>query len=255
MYSGVSGMINHQVKMDVIGNNISNENTTAYKSARATFKDALYQALGHGEANQVGSGVGISGVSNNYDQGMLSPTGRTLDVAIQGIGFFGVDDGSGKLKFTRDGSFFFDKEGYLLNSAGLKVVRPDGEPICIPELKDRENVQIDATGLMYKVDTSTDPPQQVDLDNIGLFNFQNVSALTKTGDNLYLENDKTGERYANENGTNGFGTINSGYLEDSNISVIDELANLISTQRGYQANAKVFATADEILQDIIQLKR
>ncbi|WP_027363323.1 flagellar hook-basal body protein [Desulfotruncus alcoholivorax] len=257
MSSGVSGMINHQYRMDVIGNNISNENTTGYKSSRATFKDALYQAMGSGGSQQVGTGVDISDISNNFGQGTLEPTGRTLDVAIQGAGFFGVTDSSGKLKFTRDGSFFFDKDGFLRNSSGLNVVRPDGEPINVPELKDREKVQISETGLIYKVDVdpATMEPIQTDLDQIGLFNFQNVSALTKTGDNLFLENDRTGERYSNEDGNDGFGTINSGYLEGSNLDIIEELAQLISTQRGYQANAKVFTTADEVLQDIIQLKR
>lgn len=261
MYLGVSGMRNHQVRMDLIGNNISNENTTAYKATRANFQDALYQAVGaSGKANgtaQIGTGVSMAAVSNNFDQGPLQPSGRTLDLAIMGSGFFGVLDGSDKLKFTRDGCFFFDKEGYLLNAGGLNVVNSDEEKIQVEDLESREKVQISETGELFKMefDRASGETTKTTLGQIGLFNFQNAPGLTRAGDNLYLENNATGKRTSNEHGPEGFGIVNSGCLETSNLDIIDELANLIATQRGYMASARVFTTADEVLQETIQLKR
>jgi len=261
MYLGVSGMQNHQLRMDLIGNNISNENTTAYKATRANFQDALYQAVGaSGKANgtaQIGTGVSMAAISNNFDQGPLEPTERTLDLAITGSGFFGVLDGSDKLKFTRDGCFFFDKEGYLLNAGGLYVVDGSEEKIQVEDLESREKVQISETGELFKMelDSASGETTKTTLGQMGLFNFQNVSGLTRAGDNLYLENNTTGERTSNEDESEGFGTISSGFLETSNLNIIDELSNLIATQRGYMANAKVFTTADEVLQETIQLKR
>jgi len=261
MYSGVSGMRSHQVRMDIIGNNISNENTTAYKSARADFKDTLYQTIGASGnvkgACQVGTGVGIAGITSNFDQGPLQPTGRKLDLAIKGSGFFGALDTYGNLRFTRDGTFLFDKDGYLLTASGLNVVDPDGEEIRVEDLQTREKVEISETGELFKTefDLQTGETEYTTLGQIGLFNFKNVPGLTKTGDNLFLENDNTGERTSNADDPNGFGAIYSGYLEAANLDLIGELSNLIASQRGYQANAKAFITADEVLQEIIQLKR
>lgn len=266
MYSGVSGMRSHQTRMDIIGNNISNENTTAYKSARADFKDTLYQVVGASTNTnggcRVGTGVGIAGVTNNFDQGPIHPTGRKLDLAIDGAGFFGVLDASGKLRFTRDGAFFFDKDGYLRNSSGLNIVGYDnnGEliEIRVEDLNTREKVEISETGELFTTEfdretgVTTYPPLN---QKIGLFTFQNVPGLTKTGDNLFLENSNTGERLSNQEGSEGFGFIYSGSLEGANLNIIEELSNLIATQRGYQANAKAFITADEVLQETIQLKR
>lgn len=252
MSSGVSGMRNHQVRMDVIGNNISNVNTTGYKTGRADFQDALYQAMGvSGSAGacQVGTGINVGSISNNFNQGPLQATGRLFDLAISGQGFFGVVDDDDNLRFTRDGSFFIDKDGNLVNSSGLQVVDEDEDPIVIELDEDQslDDVIITKTGEILLDDDS--------LGTIGLFNFTNPAGLTRTGDNLFEENDNTGERISNADEPEGFGDILSGYLEMSNIDIADELADLIATQRGFQANAKVFSTADEVLQDIVQLKR
>lgn len=253
-YLGISGMINHQTRMDVIGNNISNVNTTGFKSSRANFQDALYQAISMFGAEQgsgqVGTGVTIAGISNNFSQGPLQATGRTLDLAISGPGFFGVKDENDRLKFTRDGTFFIDKEGYLVNTAGLKVVDPGENPIKLELEEDQslDNISISETGEIFVEGESLDV-------KIGLFKFQNVSGLTRKGNNLFLENNTTGERTSNEGESEGFGTIHSGFLEMSNIDLARELTDLITTQRGYQANARVFITADEVLRDIIELKR
>jgi len=254
MYSGISGMVNHQTRMDVISNNIANVNTTGFKAGRASFKDALYMALdaaGQEKGTfQVGTGTDVSGILNNFAQGPLQATGRNLDLAISGPGFFGVKDENDRLKFTRDGTFFIDKEGYLVNSAGLKVVDTGEDPIELELKEDQslDDIYVTESGEIYVGGESLDV-------KIGLFKFQNVWGLTREGNNLFLENDTTGERTSNENESEGFGTIHSGYLEMSNIDLARELTNLITTQRGYQANAKVFITADEVLRDIIELKR
>ncbi|MCG8401351.1 MAG: flagellar hook-basal body complex protein [Firmicutes bacterium] len=252
MYSGVSGMRNHQVRMDVIGNNISNVNTTGYKTGRANFQDTLYQTLGaagNAAGYQVGTGMNVAGVSNNFNQGPLQATGRLLDFAITGPGFFGILDNNDNLRFTRDGSFFIDKEGNLVNSAGLQVVDTDEDAIVIEleEGQSMDDVEVTQTGEIFLDGDS--------LGTIGLFNFVNPAGLTRAGNNLFMENNSTGERTSNEDGPEGFGEIRSRYLEMANIDIAEELANLITSQRGFQANAKVFSTADEVLQEVVALKR
>jgi len=221
MYSGISGMVNHQTRMDVVSNNIANVNTTGFKAGRASFKDALYMALdssGQEQGSfQVGTGIGVSGISNDFAQGPLEATGRDLDLAISGPGFFGVreDDSDDLRKFTSDGTLFMDQEGHLVTSSGLKLVNRDEEVIII-ELDDDQSVDditISDNGEISIAGESED-------EFIGLFRFPDKWALTKVGDNLYLENDNTGEHLVrNEDNANSFGAIHSGYLEMSNINL------------------------------------
>ncbi|AGL01651.1 flagellar hook-basal body protein [Desulfoscipio gibsoniae] len=243
----VSGISKHQLRLDVISNNIANVNTTGFKSGRANFKDMLYLARESNRFCQSGNGVAVSEISNNFTQGVIQPTGRNLDLAIDGNGFFGVIDDNDELKFTRDGSFHLDAEGYLVNSSGLRVV-DDGESEIQIDNDDLEEVQINQNGEIFVGKESTN-------DIIGLFNFTNLSGLTKVGDNLYSDNEASGERLAGEPGEEGLGVIRSGALEMSNTELTNEMTDLIVTQRGFQANAKVFTTADEVLQGIIELKR
>lgn len=251
MYSGVSGMRNHQLRMDVVGNNISNVNTTAYKAGRANFQDTLYQTMGAAGSGgyQVGTGVSVAGISNNFNTGAPQETGRSMDVAIMGNGFYGVLDDNDKLKFTRDGSFFVDKDGNLVTSGGLRVVDSDEDAITL----DIENGQsLDDLAITKNGEILIEKDSY---GTIGLFNFTNVSGLTREGDNLFLENESTGDRYSNEDESEAFGEMRSGYLEMSNIDISQEMTYLITSQRAFQANARVFTTADEILQETVQLKR
>ncbi|WP_347491383.1 flagellar hook-basal body protein [Desulfoscipio sp. XC116] len=261
MYLGLSGMHNYQVRLDVVGNNIANASTTGFKAGRAGFQDAMYMAMGADDSCQIGTGLTVSDISNNFKQGITMYTGRTLDLAVNGNGFFAVTDeesDSDRLMFTRDGSFYIDEEGYIVNSSGLRLVS-DGEDsiqIELAEGQSLDDVYIDDNGDIYV----TDPEGDVDDDptpigRIGLFNFANVNGLTNIGDNLYLNNDLSGEPLLGEPGTESFGVIKSGFLENSNTDMAQEMANLIETQRGYQASTKVFTTADEVLQSIIELKR
>jgi len=252
MYSGISGMVNHQTRMDVISNNIANVNTTGFKASRTTFKDALYMALdasGQEKGSfQVGTGIGISEISNDFDQGDIRPTGRTFDLAISGPGFFGVQDinDPDQIKYTRDGTFSISSDGFLVNSLGMKVVSDSSDGIKIsPEYID--NVQINDEGTVTSGDN--------ELGQIKLFDFPNPSGLTKVGNNLFLENNISGESFEIETDSERFGAIYSGYLESANINLAEELTDLITTHRGYQANTKVFSTADDVLREIVELKR
>lgn len=249
MYLGLSGMRNYQVRLDVVGNNIANSSTTGFKAGRANFKDAMYVAMGANDSCQIGTGLLVSDVSNNFSQGITMFTGRPLDLAIAGNGFFAVrDEESDRLMYTRDGSFFINNEGRIVNASGLFLEGVDE----IPEEYSIEDLIIDENGEVYVIDTGGD---REEFGQIVLYNFPNVNGLTKIGNNLYLENDISGEAIEGTPGEESFGVIKSGYLENSNIDMAQEMANLIETQRGYQASTKVFTTADEVLQSIIELKR
>ena len=264
MYSGISGMVNHQTRMDVVSNNIANVNTTGFKACRTSFKDALYMAVNSSGQEQgsfqVGTGIGVSGISNDFAQGDLEPTGRVLDLAVSGRGFFGVkgdnESGDGQVKYTRDGTFLVDSDGYLVNSMGMRIVGVDNEDGIKVETEYLEDIQIDEEGRIF-IFEEEDP-----IDQIQLFDFSNLSGLTKVGSNLYMENNSTGENITKYDAIEEesedferFGTINSGYIEMSNINLAKEMTNLITTHRGYQANTKVFSTADDVLREIIELKR
>ncbi len=257
MYVGLSGMRNHQVRMDVIGNNMANSNTTGFKSGRANFADAMYMAL-DSNGSQIGSGLTVPDVSNNFTQGLLMLTGRTMDLAISGNGFFGVTDDDDNLRFTRDGSFYIDNDGYIVNASGLKLVdsNEDSIQLDLADGQSIENIYINDKGEIMIIDSSEDADQSDDpVAQIGLYNFKDVNGLTNIGDNLYIDNNISGEPIEGVPGEDSFGTISSGYLESSNIDMVQEMTDLIQTQRAYQASTKVFSTADEVLQLIVDLKR
>jgi flagellar hook protein FlgE len=275
--SGVSGLRQFQNEMDVIGNNISNSNTLGFKSGRADFADALSQTL-QASANgnpalQLGSGVTTAAVKTLYDQGSLTRTGVTTDLAISGEGFLVVKDSiSGEEYATRAGDLHVDTNGYLVTNTGLRV-----QGYSDAGLTTLGDVQIDTTGMPatsapgstmqgFSIDTSgkitvelSDNTQFV-RGQILLQDFQNPQALVKEGNNLYSNFIGAGPLggatpQAAAPGTNGLGQIQSGTLELSNVDLTNEFANLITTQRGFQASARVITTSDEILQELVNLKR
>ncbi|MGQ9824832.1 MAG: flagellar hook-basal body complex protein [Desulfotomaculales bacterium] len=268
LFSGVSGLRSHQVRMDVIGNNIANVNTTGYKSSRANFQDTLYQllrpaaesnassGLGGTNPNQVGLGTGISSITNNMGQGPLQATGRTLDLAIQGNGWFVVSpDGGTTRYYTREGIFYIDNGGYLVNSNGYQVLDTGGSPINFDTTSGVATVNILKDGSIKAKDlTGADITVS---GNIGLAMFTNQDGLERVAQNLYRESPASGAPI-DEFGTpasGGYGTINSGYLEMSNVDLSDEFTNMIITQRGFQANARVITVSDTLLQELVDLKR
>ncbi|WP_027357079.1 flagellar hook-basal body protein [Desulfofundulus thermocisternus] len=262
IYSSLSGMLNHRMRMDTISNNISNSNTTGFKTSIATFQDALYQTMRAGTAQnnplQIGAGVTLASVITNFAQGPLQATGRPLDLAINGNGFFGLKrEGDDTIYYTREGTFYLDKDGYLVNPNGLRLVQEDEKEIKIDTSKLIDSIRITNDG---EINVKYGDGSEGDKPVIGLFSFVNPNGLTKIGGNLYVYGEDTqdnpaGQRTQGRPGKDGFGTIESGSLEMANIDMAYELVNLIMTQLGYEANAKVFITSDEVLKETIDLKR
>ena len=280
LYSGLSGIEQFQGRLDVIGNNIANSNTLAFKSATANFADAFSQTLQASSpgssttsgtsAMQVGSGVTTSTIRNNYGQGSLT-TGIQSDLAVQGGGYFTVKDPvSGNTFATRAGDFKLDSNGYLITSKGMRVQGfTNGTSGTIGD------IQIDAAG----APTSTTVPAPTytgySIDHQGqihvslsdstsfirgqvlLQSFRDPQALLKQGDNLYSGLAAAGPTSTTPQaaGTNGLGDIIAGQLETSNVDLAKEFADLITTQRGFQASARMITTSDEILQEVVSLKR
>jgi flagellar hook protein FlgE len=265
--------------MDVIGNNIANSNTIAYKSARADFADALSQTLqssGGGEdttAMQIGSGVTTSAVKTLYQQGSLTRTGVNTDLAVSGEGFFVVKDSIDGREFaTRSGDFRVNESGYLVTNTGYRV-----QGFTDGALTTRGDIQIDGAG-RPATSSPTATVQGFSIDQTGkitiqlsdntsfvrgqilLQSFQNPQALMKEGNSLYSGIGGAGPLggttpQTEAPGTSGLGKIQSGTLESSNVDLTNEFASLITTQRGFQASARVITTSDELLQELVNLKR
>lgn len=245
-------------QIDTIANNIANVNTVAYKKVRTNFADLLYQQIQRAGGGQLGVnqqptglffGTGVKLVSTQkiFTQGNLENTGRDLDLAIDGSGFFRIVLPDGSIAFTRAGNFQRDSEG--------NVVTPEGyllDPaIQIPE--EIVQVMIDATGLVQGFDPSQ-PDQLTELGQIELSRFSNPSGLEAIGDNLYRETLASGNRIDGQPSAEGFGLIRQGFTEGSNVDVIDELVGLINAQRAFETNTKTIEASNEILQQINRLR-
>ncbi|MEG6617322.1 flagellar hook-basal body complex protein [Peptococcaceae bacterium 1198_IL3148] len=310
LYSGVSGMKNHQIRMDVTGNNIANVNTTGFKKGRANFQDTLYQTISSGGNSknpaQVGAGMSVGSINNDFGQGATQNTGRTLDMAIQGDGFFAVSNAKSdlitagnvtpktdpadlKANYTREGVFFVDKDGYIVNSGGMNLI---GQTAGVNTPNDKSDDAYGAIRVLLEDDTSTPAvplsiealtispdgkitgtytngnPVKFDYGSgsyndstsltearIAIVTFANNEGLIKEGQNVYKENvDTSGAAvFGVPNGESQ--QINSGYLEMSNVDLTEEFTTMITTQRGYQANARVITTSDSMLEELINLKR
>lgn len=260
MYSGISGMKNFQTKLDVIGNNIANVNTYGFKKGRVTFKDAISQtttgasastdARGGTNAVQIGLGSSISSIDTIDTAGSLQNTSRALDLGIQGDGYFIVNDGTTDY-YTRAGNFYLDEDGTLVTSEGYKVQDISGNDIQL----DIENIQsfsIAQNGDINVVTTGggIDVPA-----TIALARFSNPSGLEKDGNNLFRESVNSGMPLNGAPGTGGMGSLSSGRLEMSNVDLSEEFTDMIVAQRGFQANTRIITTSDEILQELVNLKR
>ena len=266
--TGVTGLQAFQRQIDVIGNNIANVNTTGYKAARMNFQDNISQAIA-GNPAQVGSGVGLAAISNNFKDGTLARTGVSSDLAIAGNGFFVVKDATTGTQFaTRAGDFHLDSAGHLINNDGLRVqgfndtaltTRGDlliDVPAAVPPVVPPVTVKSFSIGQDGKITvTGTDGVSFV-RGQVLLQNFQNPDALVKEGSNLYSGMANAGPLALTEPPpTNGLGLLESGVLEMSNVDLTSEMTNLIMAQRAFTANSKTISTSDEIMQEINNLKR
>lgn len=279
--SGVSGIQQFQSRLDVIGNNIANSNTIAFKSARTDFADAFSQTLqvssasssGSGQAGmQVGSGVVTSAVKNLFTQGALNRTGVGTDLAIDGDGFFIVKDPASGIEYaTRAGDFRLDANGYLITNKGMRVqgynAADNQTGASQGDIQINANMApatTDPTATMTTFSISRDGTVNVKMSDgtefmraqILLQRFSDPQALLKEGDNLYSGLAAAGPLgAASAPQSNGIGAIESSALELSNVDLANEFANLITTQRGFQASARIITTSDEILQELVNLKR
>ncbi len=259
LYSGVSGLQVNQVKMDVIANNIANVNTVGFKKGQVTFQDMLSQTIGGakaGEASttggmaaqQIGLGVMVGGINNIHTQGAAAVTGNATDVMIQGNGYFILMDGENSY-YSRAGNFTLDNSGNLVNSAnGMLVCDDGGTPINIAG----SSVSIGTDGTISYIDSSGNPA--VYGSKLGIATFPNPQGLTKAGENMYIASDASGAATNTTPGENA-GTLISGALEMSNVDLAQEMVDMIITERGYQANSRTIRTADEMLQELINIKR
>lgn len=264
LYAGVSGMKNHQVKLDVIASNVSNVNTTGFKSSSVNFEDMMSQTIKSASASsldsmgnnpsQVGTGSQLAGVSTSFTQGAPQYTSSPLDLAIQGNGFFVVEDTNNNKFVTRDGSFMFDNQGYLVNQQGYRVLDKDGGVIQITEPITTININKQGE-LTAKNDAGAD----IKKVNIGIAYITNPESLNKEGHNLYSASEGTMPADLSTAigvaGVGGRGIVESNVLEMSNVDLSVEFANMIVTQRGYQANVRVISISDQILEELINLKR
>jgi flagellar hook protein FlgE len=282
--SGVSGIQQFQTKMDVIGNNIANVNTTGFKSGRVDFADAFSQTLrssaaASGSASatpaiQVGSGVTTAAIKNIYTQGSIARTGYETDLAISGDGYFIVRDPISQVEYaTRAGDFRLDGNGYLTNNSGLHVQGYDDialsnvGDVVIDTLQRPTTADPNATMTDFSIDpqghivVKLSDGSEYTRGQILLQKFSDEQALTKAGLNLYSSIGAAGPLGGSATptpaapGTNGLGSLESGALELSNVDLANEFANLITTQRSFQANARIITTSDEMLQELVNLKR
>lgn len=260
MYSGISGMKNFQTKLDVIGNNIANVNTYGFKKSRVTFGDLMNQTVagasagsgnrGGTNAMQVGLGSKISTIDTIHTNSSQQTTSRSLDLSVNGDGYFVVNDGT-KEYYTRAGNFYLDKSGNLVNSEGLSVMDIDGKKITIPETA--QSFNIGKLGEINIIGADGKPTTQV--QQLAVATFNNSSGLTKAGDNIFEVSSNSGAAKKAAAGTAGHGTITSGSLEMSNVDLSEEFTDMIVAQRGFQANSRIITTSDEILQELVNLKR
>lgn len=255
---GATGMLAQQLNVEVISHNIANMNTTAYQRRRAEFQDLLYQnqrRVGSPSSDadtivpsgvQIGLGVKTAAVYRITEQGNLALTENPLDLAINGNGYYQITLPNGQTAYTRAGSFQLDADGDMVTADGFEV-QPG---LTIPQ--NAIAITINASGeVLVSLDGQTQPQNVGQLE---LANFVNEAGLLAIGDNLFLETPASGAPITGTPGSIGFGQIQQGFLETSNVNVVDEITNLISAQRAYEMNSKVIETSDQMMQTISNLR-
>ena len=258
LYTAATGMEAQQINIDTIANNIANVNTTGFKQARAEFQDLLYQNIRpagtaasastqYPVGLQLGLGVRPVATTRIFRQGDFRQTNNPLDLVIEGKGFFQVKMSSGESAYTRDGSFHVNKEGSLVTSAGDPL-----EPqITIPA--DAQEVVIASDGTVSVTQAGQTAAQQV--GTIQIANFQNPAGLNAMGRNLLSATSASGDAITGTPGEGGLGHINQGFLEQSNVNVVEEMVNMIIAQRAYEVNSKAVRAADDMLSQVNNLVR
>ncbi|MBA3849541.1 MAG: flagellar hook-basal body protein [Opitutus sp.] len=277
--SGVSALRTFSKGLEVIGNNIANINTTAYKASNASFAESFSNTMrgsapSNGSASsmpglQIGTGVQLASITTNFSQGALQTTGVTTDLGISGRGFFIVQDAtSGAVYATRDGSFRIDDNGYLVTQGGLRVRGLTGSPPAavgdiqigqsLPVGAQLQSISIDRQGnvIEFFSDGTSGTNNRIQLQN-----FNDTSALMREGNNLYSSLTAAGPLGGgilagnNDPGEDGLGYVQAGVLESSNVDLTAQFSDLITTQRSFQAGSRLITVSDTVLEDIVNLKR
>jgi len=257
LWTAASGMQSQQVNMDVIANNLANVNSTGFKKSRADFQDILYQttkAAGTGGAGgevptgvQIGLGSRVAAVQKVFTTGDFQQTENELDVAIEGPGFFQVTLPDGSDAYTRSGALKKDSTGRLVTS--------DGYPLT-PEIVIPEGATAISIGNTGTIDVLLDGANvSTAIGVLELIRFGNPAGLSSLGRNMYAETPTTGSPISGTPGEDGFGSLSQGFLEGSNVNIMEEMVNMIAGQRAYEVNSKAIKTADEMLQMTSQLVR
>ena len=253
-----TGMLAQQTNVDVISNNIANANTTGFKSSRAAFQDLIYETVGREGALtsdagtstptgiDVGLGVQTAGTVRLNTQGGMNSTGNALDLGIDGRGYFVVQMPDGSSAYTRDGNFQLSAEGQLVTLQGYEV-----DPgVVIPE--NTQNIEINEQGVvMAYVESQAGP---VELGQITLATFTNDAGMKPMGNNLLIATQASGDPTQGNPGDPGIGILRQGYLEGSNVDIVQQITDLISAQRAYEMNSKTIETADQMMSTANQVR-
>ena len=258
LWTAATGMQAQTSNIDVISNNLANVNTAGFKRSRADFQDLLYDNLrpaGAPSGNsgqlptglQIGHGTRAVSTQKIFVQGDFQNTQNELDMAIEGQGFFQIVQGNGDIAYTRAGNFKIDSEGRIVSPVGF-LLEPE---ISVPV--DALSVSISSTGIVSVLQAGQTAATEV--GTLELARFINPAGLQSIGRNLYIQTSASGEATTGQPGEDGFGTIAQGYLEMSNVSVVDEMVNMITAQRAYEINSKAIQSADEMLQTANNMKR
>ncbi len=251
-----TGLDAQQTKLDVISNNLANVSTNGFKRSRAVFEDLLYQTIRQPGAQssqqtqlpsglQLGTGVRPVATESIFTQGAPLQTANERDVMIDGVGFFQVLMPDGTTGYTRDGAFQQDINGQFVTSSGF-VIQP---AITVPPNATSITIAVDGTVSAQVPGT----PTPIQVGNIQLASFINPSGLQKVGENLFLQTASSGTPNTNAPGTNGIGKLRQSFVEGSNVNVVEELVNMIQTQRAYEINSRAIETSDQMLQRLAQL--
>ena len=259
LFTAATGMIGQQLNMDTIANNLANVNTTGYKKSRVNFQDLMYETLRPAgsettsgttipEGIQVGHGSRPSAISKLFTPGAAIQTGNSLDLMIEGDGFFQVELPDGTIAYTRDGNFKRNQEGNVMTADGYQLT----PTINIPQ--DATTITVSTDGNVSVQVPGDNAPQVV--GTIQLVRFSNPAGLdAKLGRNLLLETAASGPPIQGQPGLDGLGTVAQGFLENSNVQVVEEIIQMIIAQRAYEANSKVIQGADDMLQTANNVKR
>ncbi len=258
LFIAATGMEAQQLNIDVIANNLANSNTTGYKRSRADFQELMYEEIRtpgavSAEGSQLPSGVQVGlgvkpvAVQKVFEQGDFVSTGNPLDMVIEGMGFFQIVKPDGELAYTRAGAFKLDSEGRIVTSDGYPL-----EPeITIPS--DALQVTIGSDGTVSV--TQPGSPTPTEIGQIEIARFPNAGGLKSIGKNLFVETASSGVSTTGTPGSEGLGTIQQGFIELSNVNIVDEMVQMIVSQRAYEINSKAVQAADDMLQVANNLRR